>query len=63
MTKHPTSVNVSAAHSDEWRYFASSEGSSIEQELFTTSPSMSVTAKVGDVTTTRNDPGVASTGG
>jgi TldD protein len=56
-------VNVSANHSYEWRYFASSEGSYIEQEIFTTSPSMSVTAKVGDVTRTRNYPGVAGTGG
>jgi TldD protein len=56
-------VNVSANHGYEWRYFASSEGSYIEQELYTTSPSMSVTAKVGDVTKTRNYPGVAGTGG
>lgn len=28
--KGVTRVNVSASHSDEWRYFASSEGSYIE---------------------------------
>ncbi|MEJ7812229.1 MAG: TldD/PmbA family protein, partial [Gemmatimonadaceae bacterium] len=58
-----TAVNVAATHGYEWRYFASSEGSYIEQELFTTSPTLSVTAKVGDVTRTRNYPGVAASGG
>ncbi len=58
-----TTVNVSANHGYEWRYYASSEGSYIEQELFTTSPTMSVTAKVGDNTRTRNYPGVSGTGG
>jgi TldD protein len=61
--KGVTAVNVAATHGYEWRYFASSEGSYIEQELFTTSPTMSVTAKVGDVTRTRNYPGVAGMGG
>jgi TldD protein len=58
-----TAVSVSANHGYEWRYYASSEGSYIEQELFTTTPTMSVTAKVGDNTRTRNYPGVAGTGG
>lgn len=58
-----TAVNVSANASYEWRYFASSEGSYIEQELFQTTPSMSVTARVGDVTRTRNYPGVAGMAG
>ncbi|MBL0173383.1 MAG: TldD/PmbA family protein [Gemmatimonadaceae bacterium] len=58
-----TAVNVTASHGYEWRYYASSEGSYIEQELYTTSPTMSVTAKVGDKTSTRNYPGVAGTGG
>ena len=58
-----TNVNVSANHGYEWRYFASSVGSYIEQELFTTTPTMTVTAKVGDVTKTRNYPGVAGCGG
>ena len=61
--KGVTAVNVSANHGYEWRYFASSEGSYIEQELFTTSPSLSVTAKVGDITRTRNYPGVFACGG
>jgi len=58
-----TAVSVSAQCNYEWRYFASSIGSYIEQELFTTSPSMSVTARVGDVTRTRNYPGVSGTAG
>ncbi|MGH7467852.1 MAG: TldD/PmbA family protein [Longimicrobiales bacterium] len=61
--KGVTGVNVSANHGYEWRYFASSEGSYIEQELFTTSPSLNVTARVGEVTRTRNYNGVAGTGG
>jgi TldD protein len=61
--KGVTAVNVAANCNYEWRYFASTEGSYIEQELFTTSPTMSVTARVGDVTRTRNFPGVAGTGG
>jgi TldD protein len=58
-----TAVNASATHSYEWRYFASSEGSYIEQELYTTTPNLTVTAKVGDVTKTRQYPGVPGTGG
>jgi len=58
-----TAVNVSATCSYEWRYFASSEGSYIEQELFTTSPNLNITARVGDVTKTRNYPGVSGTAG
>ncbi|HEX6313274.1 MAG TPA: TldD/PmbA family protein [Gemmatimonadaceae bacterium] len=58
-----TAVNVSANCSYEWRYFASSEGSYIEQELFQTTPNMSVTARVGDVTRTRNYPGVSGMAG
>src|SRR5215467_9318900 len=61
--KGVTAVTVAANHGYEWRYFASSEGSYIEQELYTTTPTMSVTAKVGDITRTRNYPGVAAMGG
>jgi TldD protein len=61
--KGVTAVNVAANHGYEWRYFASTEGSYIEQELFTTTPTLSVTARVGDVTRTRNYPGVAACGG
>ncbi len=58
-----TAVNVSCQCNYEWRYFASSEGSYIEQELFETSPNMSVTARVGDVTKTRSYPGVSGMAG
>jgi TldD protein len=58
-----TAVNVSVSHSYEWRYFASTEGSYIEQELYTTTPTMSVTARVGDQTRNRNYPGAAGSGG
>src|SRR5215831_17183176 len=58
--KNMTTVTISTTHGYEWRYFASSEGSYIEQKLYTTTPTMSVTAKVGDVTRTRNYPGVAA---
>jgi TldD protein len=58
-----TAVNVSATASYEWRYFASSEGSYIEQELIQTTPNMSITARVGDVTKTRNYPGVSGMAG
>jgi TldD protein len=58
-----TGVNVSINTNYEWRYFASSVGSYIEQEIFTTSPSFSVTARVGDVTRTRNYSGVSGTAG
>jgi len=61
--KGVTAVSVTANHGYEWRYFASSEGTYIEQELYTTTPNFSVTAKVGDVTRTRNYPGVAACGG
>jgi TldD protein len=61
--KGVTAINVTASHNYEWRYFASSEGSYIEQELYTTSPNLTITAKVGDVTRTRNYIGVASMGG
>ena len=58
-----TGVNVSINHGYEWRYFASSVGSYIEQEIFTTSPSFSVTARVGDQTRTRTYSGVSGTAG
>src|SRR5262249_52156739 len=61
--KGVTAVNVSANHNYEWRYFASSEGSYIEQEFYITTPTMTVTAKVGDITRTRNYPGVGKHGG
>jgi TldD protein len=56
-------VSASARVQYEWRYFASSEGSYIEQEHYTVSPSLSVTGRVDDETRTRNYPGEALMGG
>ena len=44
-TKEVTSVNASIQLEHEWKYFASSEGSYIEQETWTTTPQFSVTAR------------------
>jgi len=62
-TKGVGSVTASVQITNEWKYFASSEGSYIEQETWETSPSFSVSAKVGDVTKTRTYNGVPGTGG
>ena len=53
--KHTDVVSASATvtFGSEWKYFASTEGSYIEQDTFTTMPSFSVTAKRGDATLTR----------
>src|SRR5882762_9761052 len=61
--KDVSNVNVSVGVVNEWKYFASTEGSYIEQETFEITPSFSVSAKVGDVTKTRNFVGVPKTGG
>ncbi len=57
------SVNASVQLEAEWKYFASSEGSYIEQEIFTTTPQFSVTARKNGETRTRACPGVPMTGG
>jgi TldD protein len=56
-------VQAAARISYEWRYFASTEGSYIEQESYTTTPTLSVTGRVGDETRTRSYPGEALMGG
>nr|MDQ3068291.1 TldD/PmbA family protein [Acidobacteriota bacterium] len=61
--KDVQSVNVSANSVYEWKYFASSEGSYIEQETWATTPSFSVTARRGDAIRTRTFTGEAMTGG
>ena len=61
--KGVSSVTASVQITNEWKYFASSEGSYIEQETWETSPSFSVSAKVGDVTKTRSFVAVPRTGG
>jgi TldD protein len=58
-----TSVNVSANTSYDWRYFASSEGSFIEQEVFVTSPGLRVSAEVDGVRSNRNFAAPPGTGG
>jgi TldD protein len=61
--KGVTSVNVSASCSYEWRYFASTEGSYIEQEIYSITPNMSVSATVDGVSKTRNYVGAPGNGG
>src|SRR6266849_2790057 len=61
--KNVSSVNASVGIVNEWKYFASTEGSYIEQETFEITPTFSVSAKVGEVTKTRNFVGVPKTGG
>jgi len=62
-TRGVSSVTASVGVVNEWKYFASTEGSYIEQETFEVTPSFNVSAKVGDVTKTRSFTGVPKTGG
>jgi len=61
--KGVSSVTATVQIVNEWKYFASSEGSYLEQETWETSPSFNVSAKVGDVTKTRAFVAVPKTGG
>ena len=61
--KDVQNVNVSVNLSYEWKYFASSEGSYIEQESYFTNPSFSVTARKDDVVGTRTFSAVPRGGG
>src|SRR4051794_29533796 len=61
--KNVSNVTAAVGIANEWRYFASSEGSYIEQETFEITPSFNVSAKIGDVTKTRSFVGVPKTGG
>ena len=61
--KGVSSVTCSVGINNEWKYFASSEGSYIEQETYEITPQFNVSAKVGDVTKTRSFVGVPKTGG
>jgi TldD protein len=56
-------VNVAVNIGYEWKYFASSEGSYIEQESWQTNPSFSVTARKDDVVRTRVFSAVPRMGG
>ncbi len=62
-TKDVLSVNASVQLEAEWKYFASSEGSYIDQDIFTTTPSFSVTARRDGETRTRAFTGEPGTGG
>ncbi len=61
--KDVVAATANVSFNSEWKYFASSEGSYIEQELFSTMPSFNVTAKRGEVTRTRNLEIPGGTGG
>jgi TldD protein len=61
--KGVSSVTCGVQIVNEWKYFASSEGSYIEQETWELNPTLNVSAKVGDVTKTRSHIAVPKTGG
>ena len=61
--KEVLTVNAFISLEHEWRYFASSEGSYIEQEIYTTTPSFTVTARKNGETRSRTFSGVPGTGG
>jgi TldD protein len=61
--KDVVSATASVSLNAEWKYFASSEGSYIEQEIFSTMPNFTVTAKRGDVTRSRSLEIPGGTGG
>src|SRR5688500_330438 len=52
--KEVLTVNASISLAHEWKYFASSEGSYIEQEVYTTTPSFNVTARKNGEARSRN---------
>ena len=62
-TKDVTNVNASIQIEHEWKYFASTEGSYIEQELWSSTPSFTVTARKGGETRSRTYTGEMMTGG
>ena len=64
-TKHKDVVNVTASVGieHEWKYFASSEGSYIEQEVWASTPSFTVTARKDGQTRSRTYTGEMMTGG
>jgi TldD protein len=62
-TKHVTNVSASVQIEREWKYFASTEGSYIEQELWSARPSFTVTARKDGETRARTYVGEMMTGG
>ena len=61
--KEVLTVNANISVEHEWKYFASSEGSYIEQEIHTTTPGFTVTARKNGETRSRTFTGVPGTGG
>jgi TldD protein len=61
--KDVQSVNANVSLDFEWKYFASSEGSYIEQEIWSTSPGFTVTARKDGETRSRTYTAEAMTGG
>ena len=61
--KEVVSVSASVGLEQEWKYFASAEGSYIEQDLWTCSPSFNVTARKNGETRSRTYTGEMMTGG
>ena len=61
--KAVTSVTADVRMTNEWKYFASSEGSYIEQETWEINPSFNVSVRKDGVTKTRNYIAVPKTGG
>ena len=61
--KGVASVNASVGITNEWKYFASTEGSYIEQETCEITPNFNVSARIGDVVKSRSFVGVPKTGG
>jgi TldD protein len=61
--KQVASVNAAVNINNEWKYFASTEGSYLEQETWETSPTFNVSARTGDIVKSRNYVGVPRTGG
>jgi TldD protein len=58
-----SNVTASVQFGYDWKYFASTEGSYIEQEIYTTSPSLNVSGTVNGVSRSRTYPGAPGTGG
>jgi TldD protein len=61
--KQVSRVTASVQINNEWKYFASTEGSCIEQETWETSPTFNVSARSGDIVKTRTYVAVPKTGG
>ena len=61
--KEVVNVTASVGVEHEWKYFASSEGSYIEQEAWSVSPSFTVTARKDGQTRSRTYTGEMMTGG